>query len=163
MRRQFVTVAALTLAAALPAWTGCARRSLSPRAAAGPGAEPSCDDQASAAVVCGYQFEGIPTRQLEELLEGRVAGVWVVRLPGGGLSLRIHGPSTIHGSNEPLYVVDGVPVQVTPGRGLDWLNPRDIARVEILKDPGETSVYGMRGANGVVVITTRRGARRPSS
>jgi TonB-dependent SusC/RagA subfamily outer membrane receptor len=98
---------------------------------------------------------------VEELIQGRVAGARVVRLPGGGISLRLWGPSTIYGDNEPLYVLDGVPLQMTPGRGLDWINPADILRIEILKDVMATAPYGVRGANGVILITTRRGTTSP--
>jgi TonB-dependent SusC/RagA subfamily outer membrane receptor len=56
-----------------------------------------------------------------------------------------------------LYVVDGMPVHVVPGRGLDWLNPADVARIDVLKDAASTSIYGVRGGNGVILITTRRG------
>ena len=99
--------------------------------------------------------------QVEELLEGRSAGVRVIRLPSGGVSVQIRGRGSIHGDTEPLYVVDGMPVQVTTGRGLLWLNPGDIERIEILKDAGATALYGVRGANGVVVITTHHGHRPP--
>lgn len=99
--------------------------------------------------------------QVEELIAGRIPGVQVLRGVNGGFSLRIRGgTSSIHGNNEPLYVVDGMPVQNTAGRGLDWLNPNDIAWIEVLKDASTLSQYGVRGANGVVLITTKRG-RRP--
>jgi len=61
----------------------------------------------------------------------------------------------------PWYVVDGMPVAVTTRHGLSWLNPGDIERIDILKDASATAIYGVRGANGVVVITTRHGQRRP--
>src|SRR5439155_21072607 len=73
----------------------------------------------------------------------------------------IRGRGSIYGDNEPLYVIDGMPVEVTTGHGLSWLNPGDIQRIEILKDASATAVYGMRGANGVVLITTRHGERAP--
>jgi TonB-dependent starch-binding outer membrane protein SusC len=110
-------------------------------------------------VVDGKDVQGRPVTQIEELLEGQVAGVQVVRHPGGGISFRIRGTGSFNADNEPLYVVDGMPVHVTPGRGLEWLNPGDLERIEILKDASTTSMYGVRGANGVVVITTRRGKR----
>lgn len=109
-------------------------------------------------VVNGDDLHGRPAVNVEELLEGRVAGVQVIRRPGGGISVLIRGQGSINGNTEPLYVVDGMPVQDT-GRGLDWLNPGDILRIEILKDASTTSMYGVRGANGVVLITTRRGKR----
>lgn len=111
------------------------------------------------AVVDGDDLHGRPAVHLEELLEGQVAGVQVIHLPNGGISFRIRGQGSISGDTEPLYVVDGMPVQVATGRGLDWLNPGDVLRIEILKDASTTSMYGVRGANGVVLITTRRGKR----
>ncbi len=111
-------------------------------------------------VIDGDELQGRPAVHIEELIEGQVAGVQVVHHPGGGISFRIRGRGSINSDNEPLYVVDGMPVNVAPGRGLDWLNPGDIQRIEILKDASTTSMYGVRGANGVVVITTRRGKRQ---
>lgn len=113
----------------------------------------------SISVIDGDDFHGRPAARLEDLLEGQVAGVQVIQLAGGGISIRIRGTGSISGNNEPLYVVDGMPVMLAPGRGIDWLNPNDIKRIEILKDAVTTSMYGVRGANGVVVITTRRGKR----
>jgi TonB-dependent SusC/RagA subfamily outer membrane receptor len=95
--------------------------------------------------------------QAEELMIGRFPGVRVYRLPGGGIAVRVWGPGTIYGDAEPLYVVDGMPVRVIPGEGLYWLNPGDIQHIEVLKDVSATSAYGIRGGNGVVLITTRRG------
>lgn len=149
----------IALAAAAAAWPGCAHQSPSTNIAA----EKRCDEAtttigwgaSSVSVVCFEDFRGIPVRQVEELLEGRVPGLLVVR-EAGGVSLRIRGESSILGSNEPLYVLDGMPLQMEPGRGLYWMSPRDIERIEVLKDPSATSMYGVRGANGVVLITTRR-------
>jgi TonB-dependent SusC/RagA subfamily outer membrane receptor len=117
-------------------------------------------DTARTSVVSREEIDRLPVGQVEELLEGRAPGVRVVRMPGGGISIRmLGGPTTLQGSNEPLYVVDGMPVHVVPGRGLDWLNPRDIQRIEVLRDAVSLSMYGVRGANGVILITTRRGRR----
>ena len=102
------------------------------------------------------ELSDVKAVQVEQLLENRFPGVYVVRTPSGGFSVRIRGAGTVSGSAEPLYVVDGIPVEATPGRGLDWLNPADIERIDVLKNPAETSMYGLRGANGVVVITTKR-------
>jgi TonB-dependent SusC/RagA subfamily outer membrane receptor len=114
----------------------------------------------SVGVVDGDDLHGRPAVHIEELIEGQIAGVQVVHHAGGGISFRIRGVGSINADNEPLYVVDGMPVHVAPNRGLDWLNPGDIKRIEILKDASTTSMYGVRGANGVVVITTRRGKRQ---
>ncbi len=96
-----------------------------------------------------------PVNSVQELLRGRVAGVQVYEAPGGGIAVRIRGVSSIQGSNEPLYVVDGMPYQPGPGGRID-IHPRDIERIEVLKNASATSMYGMRGANGVIVITTKR-------
>ena len=93
--------------------------------------------------------------QTEELLEGRFSGVDVIRTSSGGFLLRIRGVSSYLGRSEPLYVIDGTPTEVHPQRGLDWLNPSDIRRITVLKGPPDTSLYGVRGANGVIVIETR--------
>jgi TonB-dependent SusC/RagA subfamily outer membrane receptor len=86
----------------------------------------------------------------------------VLPTPGGGFAVRVRGTAGLPGYREPLYVVDGQAVEVLPGRGIDWLDPADIARIEVLKDAAELTYYGGRGANGVVVITTKRSrAARP--
>jgi TonB-dependent SusC/RagA subfamily outer membrane receptor len=94
-------------------------------------------------------------RRVEELFAGRFAGVTVLQ-HAGGLSVRIRGTTSVLGSNEPLYVIDGMPIDAGTGGALVGLNPADIQRIEVLKDISSTSFYGMRGANGVVLITTKR-------
>jgi TonB-dependent SusC/RagA subfamily outer membrane receptor len=131
----------------------------SPEAPRGAGRSVASEGTGAVAVVDGDDLGGIPVAHPEQLLQGRVAGVQIIELPGGGISVRIRGPGSINGDTEPLYVVDGMLIQATAGRGLYWLNPGDIRRIEILKDAGTTSMYGVRGANGVVLITTRRGKR----
>jgi len=96
-----------------------------------------------------------PVMSLEQLLAGRIAGVIVARAPGGGISVLIRGPGSFYMSNEPLYVVNGVPVEAGPSGTLAWLNPQDIASISVLKDPSTTAIYGVRGANGVIVIKTK--------
>jgi TonB-dependent SusC/RagA subfamily outer membrane receptor len=98
---------------------------------------------------------------VEELLQGRVPGLQVVHLANGDVSLRIRGGSVSllaeSERGEPLLVIDGMPV--APGhvtRALRSLNPREIARIEVLKDVSSTSSYGMAGAHGVILITTKR-------
>ena len=88
-------------------------------------------------------------------MAGRFAGVEVLRVRGG-IAVRIRGATSTMGSNEPLYVIDGMAVEPGPGGALVGINPHDIAKIRVLKDIGSTSFYGMRGANGVVVITTKR-------
>lgn len=101
--------------------------------------------------------KNLKAARVEELLIGRFPGVHVRPTPSGGFSVRIRGASTFISNEEPLWVVDGLAVEVTPGRGLDWLSPADVARIDVLRDPAETSMYGVRGANGVIRITTKRG------
>ncbi|HET8657309.1 MAG TPA: TonB-dependent receptor plug domain-containing protein [Longimicrobiaceae bacterium] len=103
------------------------------------------------------EIEASHAVRLEDALEGRVAGVRVIRTASGGISVQIRGQSSIYGPSDPLYVVDGVPVRTMPGQGLIGLNPGDIASVTVLKDAGATAIYGSRGGNGVVLITTKRG------
>lgn len=104
------------------------------------------------------ELKHVRVKRVEELLAGRFPGVHVLPTPSGGFSIRIRGAGSLR-DTEPLYVVDGMPVEVTPGRGLDWLDPTDIARIDVLKNPAETSIFGVRGANGVIVITTKRNNR----
>ena len=97
-----------------------------------------------------------PGRPIEQLLMDRFPGVLVSRTSDGSLSIRIRGVSSFHGDNEPLYVIDDVPMQAAMGGTLKGINPRDIASIQVLKDPAETAIYGVRGANGVIVIRTKR-------
>ncbi len=106
--------------------------------------------------VTAEDIERAPGKPIEELLMSRFPGVRVTRAPGGGIAIRIRGATSIHGSNEPLYVIDGVPIQPGPGGSLFGINPYDIESIEVLKDPADTLMWGMRGANGVIVITTKR-------
>ena len=116
----------------------------------------------------------IPVREMKKLavtsidqaLQGRAAGVLITQnsgAPGGSTTIRIRGGNSIQGDNEPLYVIDGVPFKndgVSTGSSfnvLSTLNPNDIESVSILKDASSTAIYGSRGANGVVIITTKRG------
>ena len=98
----------------------------------------------------------VPGEPIEQLLTRRFPGVLVSRTSDGSLSIRIRGVSSFHGDNEPLYVIDDVPMQAAPGGALKGINPRDIASIQVLKDPAETAIYGVRGANGVIVIRTKR-------
>lgn len=80
----------------------------------------------------------------------------VIRRPDGSIAVRIRGGTSVYGDSEPLYVIDGMTVQAGPGGALQGINPYDIVRIEVLKDIGSTAAYGVRGANGVILITTRR-------
>lgn len=111
------------------------------------------------------QLSERPAPSLNQALAGRMPGVQVNTnsgRPGGQTNIRIRGFSSINSSNNPLYVVDGVmlPVgtQTNNSNPIDFINPSDIAAVEVLKDASATAIYGARGANGVILITTKRGS-----
>jgi TonB-dependent SusC/RagA subfamily outer membrane receptor len=108
-----------------------------------------------ASSVTAEDIENAPGESIEEVLQGRIAGVTVTRTADGGIAVRIRGQTSIMGSNEPLYVLDGVPIQAGPNGSLTGLNPRDIESIEVLKDAVSTAMYGARGANGVIVIKTK--------
>jgi TonB-dependent SusC/RagA subfamily outer membrane receptor len=115
-----------------------------------PGAGAPSHSQAS-----DSDWAGNPVTSVEELFAGRFPGVRVLYTPGQGIAVRVRGSTSINGTNEPLYVVDGFPMEAGPG-GLLAINPYDIAGIEVLKDAGSIAEYGMRGANGVVLIKTKR-------
>ena len=98
-------------------------------------------------------------KSLEELFAGKFSGVQVFRSAQGGISIRIRGVNSFYGSSEPLYVIDGTPVQ-NGDAGIAYLNPADIAQIEVLKDAAQTALYGVQGANGVVLITTKTAKKR---
>ncbi|MBV6647716.1 MAG: SusC/RagA family TonB-linked outer membrane protein, partial [Cyclobacteriaceae bacterium] len=133
------------------------------------------DATGSVASVKSDDFNGGVIASPEQLFQGKVAGVQITGSsgePGAGVSIRIRGSSSVRNGNGPLFVVDGIPLSgestsaggVDLGRGsqaasnpLNFLNPNDIESIDILKDASATAIYGSRGANGVVIITTKSG------
>ncbi|MBD2751452.1 SusC/RagA family TonB-linked outer membrane protein [Spirosoma validum] len=129
------------------------------------------DITGSIATVSAEKFKDIPVTGVDQALQGQAAGVLVTQssgTPGGGLSVRIRGNTSISASNRPLYIIDGVQVQngalsSTDNYGgqtdnaLSLLNPNDIESIQVLKDASAKAIYGSRAANGVVLITTKRG------
>ena len=133
------------------------------------------DVTGSVASVQAEDFNNGNIASPEELIQGKTAGVQITQTsgePGAGINLRIRGTSSVRGNNNPLYVLDGVPLSgsdSSAGTGgadiggasaknpLNFLNPNDIASIDILKDASATAIYGSRGANGVVIITTKKG------
>ncbi len=107
-------------------------------------------------------LEKIPTSNIIQKMQGRVTGVHIINdhRPGGDATIRIRGLGTIN-DNAPLYIVDNVPIiisnEVQNRAGLSQINPNDIASISVLKDASSTGIYGARGANGVIIITTKRG------
>lgn len=111
----------------------------------------------SLASVKARELNAFPAANVLQALSGRAPGVQVIQntgSPGGAVSIRIRGTNSVQGSNEPLYVVDGFPMS---GSNPTILNNTDIESIEVLKDASATAIYGSRGANGVVLITTRQG------
>lgn len=109
---------------------------------------------------------------IDQGLQGRAAGVVVTNIsgqPGAGTSIRIRGTSSVMGTNEPLYVIDGIPVisggassgamNTPPLNPMALMNPNDVESIEVLKDASATAIYGARGANGVILVTTKRGSK----
>ena len=102
-----------------------------------------------------------PVTEASGLIQGKVAGVQVQQTsgqPGSGMTVRVRGASSISSSNDPLYVVDGVPVG-EGGYAIAYLSPNDIESMQILKDASSAAIYGSRAANGVVLITTKQGSK----
>ena len=138
-------------AAALFLVTACASSGTTTRRA------PSAHDTNAVSTLDEATLDGMRVGRIEEMLQGRVPGLEVFTTSNGDFSLRIRGRTTILGNDEPLVVLDGMPLQSGGlSRSLAAISPSDVARIEVLKDAGATAFYGMRGANGVILITTKR-------
>ena len=122
----------------------------------GYGSQKRSNISGAVSTVTAAEIAELPVLRVEQALQGRTAGVQVTQnsgSPGSPLTVRIRGTGTINNS-DPLYIVDGVPVD-----GLDFLNPNDIETMNVLKDAASAAIYGSRGANGVVLITTKGGKK----
>ncbi|MBD0284864.1 MAG: TonB-dependent receptor [Flavisolibacter sp.] len=122
----------------------------------GYGTQRKRDVTGSVAKVRSEDLNAFPVNNPVQGMQGRVAGVQVMQnsgAPGGNISVRIRGGNSLQGSNEPLYVVDGFAISGPPSS----INPNDIESMDILKDASATAIYGSRGANGVILITTKAG------
>lgn len=106
-------------------------------------------------IVTSEDLERSPTESIEKTLMSRVPGVWISRTADGGIAIRIRGTSSLMGNTEPLYIIDDVPINPGPNGALTGINPHDIASIEVLKDATSTAMYGVRGANGVIIIKTK--------
>lgn len=112
-------------------------------------------------VISSKEYKAQPVTRIDQIIQGRASGVQVLNnagAPGGDVSIRIRGANSILGDNNPLYVIDGF-----IGADFNNINPRDIESIEILKDASSTAIYGSRGANGVVLITTKRGNKEKAN
>ncbi|MDH5399200.1 MAG: TonB-dependent receptor [Cyclobacteriaceae bacterium] len=124
----------------------------------GYGSMKKSDITGAVASVTGESLSETPATNFIEQAQGRLAGVDIVRsngAPGAGSQIRIRGNRSITASNEPLFVIDGIPTT----QGLDDFNPNDIESMEVLKDASAVAIYGSRGANGVILITTKKGIK----
>lgn len=144
------TVRSLALFVVLAA--GCSSATQTPPSPAEPAAKPAAGRDA----VTSDELGRAPNIPIEQLLQSKVPGIIVSRTEDGSIAIRIRGTSSLTGNNAPLYVVDGIATNPGPGGGLTGVNPYDIASIKVLKDPAELTMYGSRGANGVVVIKTKR-------
>lgn len=134
----------------------------------GYGVQPRREVTGSIAQVRGESIANIPVQTFDSAIQGRAAGVTITSAsgqPGGAVRVRVRGTGSIGAGNDPLYVVDGVPVTVNTdvstqasSNALAAIAPSDIESIEILKDAAAASIYGAQAANGVVLITTKRGA-----
>jgi TonB-linked SusC/RagA family outer membrane protein len=139
-------------------------RSLNEVVVVGYGTQRKIETTGSIASIKAADLVQTPVVNVAQGIQARVAGVQIVQnsgAPGGNVSVRIRGTNSINGTSEPLYIVDGI--QISNGGGLteisplSTINPNDIESVEVLKDASATAIYGSRAANGVVLITTKRG------
>nr|WP_295921901.1 TonB-dependent receptor [uncultured Dyadobacter sp.] len=122
----------------------------------GYGTQKKSDLTGSVSSVKGSDLTRLPTQRVDQALQGRAAGVMVQNTdgaPGGNATIRVRGGNSITGGNNALVVVDGI-----QGVNITTINPNDIESLEVLKDASATAIYGARGANGVILITTKRGA-----
>ncbi|MDJ1472092.1 SusC/RagA family TonB-linked outer membrane protein [Xanthocytophaga flava] len=128
------------------------------------------DIRGSIATITSDKFKDIPVVGMDQALQGQVAGVQVTQssgTPGGGISVRVRGSTSISASNRPLFIVDGIPVEDgelglrdfggQKDNAFSTINPNDIESIEVLKDASAKAIYGSRAANGVVLVTTKRG------
>ena len=136
----------LSVALLLVASSACAHRgSNDPRPSSPPAAN----------ILTAEDIERSPGVSLEELLVARIPGLTLARASDGHVAIHIRGTSTVHGLKEPLVVLDGIPLEQSSG-GLRAINVHDIASIEVLKDGVSTAMYGVRGANGVIIVKSKR-------
>jgi TonB-dependent SusC/RagA subfamily outer membrane receptor len=119
-----------------------------------PEVEPA-PDPLDARTVTDEDIQRDPGKPIEIVLMERFPSV-VVERRGGNIAVRIRGQTSIQGPNEPLYVIDGLSITPGPGGALHGINPYDIESIRVLKNASDTAMYGLRGANGVIVIKTKQ-------
>ena len=117
------------------------------------GTRPSGGREPQTSTVTSKDLDQSPG-EIDKALTGRFPGVIVSRTPDGGIAVRIRGSQSFYG--DPLYEIDGIAIQAGPNGSLSGINPNDIESIKVLKSAAETAMYGSRGANGVIVIKTKK-------
>jgi len=153
----------------------------------GYGTQKKSDLNSSVSSIKTKDIQDIKQVSVDQMIQGKLAGVSVANnngQPGAAVSIRVRGTTSLNGTNEPLYIIDGVPIsgdatgKSTSGRPIaggdfsstggsgsvavspiSFLNPNDIESIDVLKDASATAIYGSRGANGVIIITTKSGKK----
>jgi TonB-dependent SusC/RagA subfamily outer membrane receptor len=125
-----------------------------------PDPTPQVGKQPEGAVVTAEDIRQNPSQPIEQVLMSKGPPCDVSVMPDGRVAIRIRGRASILGSSEPLYVIDGVPIEPGPGGALSGINPYDIETIQVLTEPTSITMYGSRGAHGVIVITTKEPPRR---
>ena len=155
--RTIPTLACIVAVATATSACGAGRTRPDPPAPDEPREEPPSHTRTASDSYVGRDRYSQSYARLEELIEGRAPGVRVIHHRDGSFRLLIRGVSSPSGRNDPLVVIDGTPTSgLRSGSALTSLNPADVLRIEVLKDAASTAFYGMRGANCVIVITTRQ-------
>ncbi len=140
--------AALLLSASIGLSAGCANNSMY-REPVGP------------PIVTAEDLERNPSASIESIIQAKIPGVLVTRTADGGVAMQIRGASSFYSGTAPLYVLDDVPMEAGPNGAVPGLNIHDIESIRVLKNPADTGIWGVKGANGVIVITTKRpGSKR---
>jgi len=123
----------------------------------------STPSPARGADVTADDMRNAPERSIEQQLMAKVPGITVSRTPSGSLAIHIRGGTSLLGNNNPLYVVDGLAVESGPDGEMPDINPYDIETIKVLKDTEAMTMYGSRGANGVIIIKTKLSNKRQKS
>ena len=155
MRPLLVSYDGLGRVAILAGLLAACARSTNDRPDTAPQAAPP-----AGSVVTAEDIRQNPSQSIEQVLMSKCPPCAVTVTPDGRVAIRIRGQGTILGSSEPLYVIDGVPIEPGAGGALSGINPYDIETIQVLTDPASISMYGSRGAHGVIVITTKQAPPR---
>jgi TonB-dependent SusC/RagA subfamily outer membrane receptor len=151
--RPFLSHAPLSVGLLLTVMTACGGQGGARQSAETPAPKPA----PGSSTITAEELDRTPNPTAEKALQGRFPGVNVEYKADGGLVVRIRGGSnSLMGNNAPLYIVDGQPVVSEADGSLKGINPNDIESIKVLKDAASTSMYGARGANGVIIIKTKK-------